>query len=166
MGPALDENDVAAVCAALAVRVPEDRLEEAAGRMRELAGWVDPVTSGADRSVGVDAARRALTAAGDTSFPGAPRVVELRAAANIAAGEAEHSLAAVIVREGEVVPEADVFVVRDAHRHHWMQTAADVPGAVVIETGIPVWRPSAARGHIATYGGSRVSYDAVAELLA
>ena len=37
-GPALDENDVAAVCAALAARVPEDRLEEAAGRMRELAG--------------------------------------------------------------------------------------------------------------------------------
>ena len=37
MGPALDENDVAAVCAALAVRVSEDRLEEAAGRMRELA---------------------------------------------------------------------------------------------------------------------------------
>ena len=35
---------------------------------------------------------------------------------------------AVIVREGEVVPEADVFVVRDAHRHPWMQTAADVPG--------------------------------------
>ena len=46
------------------------------------------------------------------------------------------------------------------------ETAADVPGAVVVETGIPVWRPSAARGHIATYGGSRVSYDAVAELLA
>ena len=112
------------------------------------------------------AARRALTSDGDTSFPDAPRVVELRATANIAAGEAEHSLGAVIVREGEVVPEADVFVVRDAHRHQWMRAAADVPGAVVIETGIPVWRPSAARGHIVTYGGSRASYDAVAELLA
>ena len=166
MGPALEENDVAAVCAALAARVSEERLHEAAGRMRELAAWVDPVTSDADRSVGSDAARRALTAAGDTSFPGTPRVVELRATANIAAGEAEHSLAAVIVREGEAVPEADVFVVRDAHRHRWMQTAADVPGAVVVETGIPVWQPQAARGHIVTYGGSRASYDAVAELLA
>jgi beta-N-acetylhexosaminidase len=166
MGPLLGENDVAAVCAALALRVPEARLEEAAGRMRELAAWVDPVSSDADRSVGIDAARRALTTVGDTSFALAPRVVELRATPNIAAGEAEHSLAAVVVREGEVVPEADVFVVRDAHRHQWMQAAADVTGAVVVETGIPVWRPSAARGHIVTYGGSRASYDAVAELLA
>jgi beta-glucosidase-like glycosyl hydrolase len=166
MGPVFGEADVVAVCGALALRVPEARLEEAAGRMRELAAWVDPVSSNADRSVGIDAARRALTANGDTSFPLAPRVVELRATANIAAGEAEHSLAAVIVREGDVVPEADVFVVRDAHRHQWMQTAADVPGAVVVETGIPIWRPSAARGHIVTYGGSRASYDAVAELLA
>ena len=166
MGPALGEDDLAAICAALAVHVPEHRLEEAAGRMRELAAWVDPVTADADRSVGIDAARRALTSDGDTSFPDAPRVVELRATANIAAGEAEHSLGAVIVREGEVVPEADVFVVRDAHRHQWMRAAADVPGAVVIETGIPVWRPSAARGHIVTYGGSRASYDAVGELLA
>jgi beta-N-acetylhexosaminidase len=166
MGPALGEDDLTAVCAALAVRVPEHRLEEAAGRMRELAAWVDPVAADADRSVGIDAARRALTSDGETSFPDAPRVVELRATANIAAGEAEHSLGAVIVREGEVVPDADVFVVRDAHRHQWMRAAADVPGAVVVETGLPVWRPSAARGHIVTYGGSRASYDAVAELLA
>ena len=61
MGPALGEDDLAAVCAALAVHVPEHRLEEAAGRMRELAAWVDPVTADADRSVGIDAARRALT---------------------------------------------------------------------------------------------------------
>jgi beta-N-acetylhexosaminidase len=166
MGSALGENAVVEVCAALAGRVPEERLREAAGRMRDLAAWVEPIRSPADRSVGIDAARRALTAAGDTSLPAAPRVVELRASANIAAGEAEHSLASVIVREGEHVPEADVFVVRDAHRHTWMRAAADVPGAVVVETGIPVWRPSAARGHIATYGGSRASYDAVAELLA
>ena len=166
IGPALDEHAVDSVCAALAERVPEQRLQEAAGRMRKLAKWVDPIGAPIDRSVGIAAARRALTAAGDTSLPTAPRVVELRATANIAAGEAAHSLAAIIVREGDVVPEADVFVVRDAHRHPWMQAAADVPGAVVVETGLPVWQPSAARGHIATYGGSRASYDAVAELLA
>ena len=60
-----------------------------------------------------------------------------------------------------------MFVVRDAHRHPWMQSAADVPGAIVVETGLPVWRPSVARGHITTYKRQpRVSYDAVAELLA
>jgi beta-N-acetylhexosaminidase len=166
MGPELDEHAVDSVCAALAARVPEQRLQEAAGRMRKLAAWVDPIGAPIDRSVGIAAARRALTAAGDTSLSAAPRVVELRATANIAAGEAAHSLAAIIVREGDVVPEADVFVVRDAHRHPWMQAAADVPDAVVVETGLPVWQPSAARGHIATYGGSRASYDAVVELLA
>ena len=74
----------------------------------------------------------------------------------------------MIVREGEVVPEADVFVVRDAHRHQWMRTAADVPGArSSSRPALPVWRPwRLARGHIVTYGGSRASYDAVAELLA
>jgi hypothetical protein len=85
--------------------------------------------------------------------------------ANIAAGEAEHSLAATVVREGEPVPPADVFVVRDAHRHAWMRAASDRPGAVVVETGLPVWQPSAARGYIATHGGSRASYEAVSELL-
>jgi beta-N-acetylhexosaminidase len=165
VGPTFGERDVEAICAALAERVPEGQLRTAAGRMLELGSWVAPVDARGDRSVGLEAARRALSAVGDTSLTGSPRVVELRAAANIAAGEAAHSLAAVIVREGETVPEADVFVVRDAHRHAWMRAAADVPGAVVVETGIPVWHPSAARGHIATYGGSRASYDAVAELL-
>jgi hypothetical protein len=94
-----------------------------------------------------------------------PRIVELRPVANIAAGEAEHTLgAAVVVREGASIPEADVYVVRDVHRHPWMQ-AADRAGAVVVETGLPVWRPEHARGYVASYGGGRASLDAVAELL-
>jgi hypothetical protein len=39
------------------------------------------------------------------------------------------------------------------------------PDAIVVETGIPHWRPAAARGYVATYGGSRASLEAVAELL-
>jgi len=53
-----------------------------------------------------------------------------------------------------------VYVVRDAHRFPWMRTAADVPGVIVVETGLPVWRPVLARGYVATYGGSRVSLEA------
>jgi hypothetical protein len=75
-----------------------------------------------------------------------------------------HSLASVVVREGEPVPAADVIVVRDAHRHPWMRQAADVPGIIVVETGLPVWRPRRSRGYIATNGGSRASYDAAREL--
>ena len=48
----------------------------------------------------------------------------------------------------------------------WMQAAADVDGAVVVETGLPLWRPARARGYVAAFGGSRVSYEAVAGLLA
>jgi len=166
MGPAFGRDDLDSVCAALVARVSEDRLREAAARVRALGAWARPARATVDRSVGAAAARRALTAVGDTTVGRSPRVVELRAAANIAAGEAQHSLATVVVREGEQIPEADVFVVRDAHRHPWMQSAADVPGAIVVETGVPVWRPSVARGHIVTYSGSRVSYDAVAELFA
>jgi beta-N-acetylhexosaminidase len=40
------------------------------------------------------------------------------------------------------------------------------PEAIVVEIGLPYWRPPAARGYIATYGGSRASFEAVAELLA
>jgi beta-N-acetylhexosaminidase len=113
-----------------------------------------------------DAARRALELEGTIALNAPPLVVELRPRANIAAGEAEHSLAATVVREGEPVPAADVIVVRDAHRHLWMREAADVPGAVVVETGLPLWRPQSSRGYIATNGGSRASYEAVRELFA
>jgi len=28
------------------------------------------------------------------------------------------------------------------------------PDAIVVETGLPDWRPAAARGYVATYGGA------------
>ena len=70
-----------------------------------------------------------------------------------------------IVREGDPIPAADVYVVRDAHLHPWMQAAADVDGVVVVEAGLPVWRPERARGYVATFGAGRASLDAAAELL-
>lgn len=166
VGHDLGEVAVDQIRAALVERVPEARLREAAGRIRAFAAWARPVGGGVDRSVGVAGARRALQVEGDVGFSRPPVVVELRPRANIAAGEAEHSLAGAVIREGEPIPEADVFVVRDAHRHPWMRQAADVPGAVVVETGLPVWRPSRSRGYIATNGGSRASYDAARELFA
>jgi beta-N-acetylhexosaminidase len=166
VGHDLGEAAVGQIREALVARVPEERLREAAGRIRALAHWARPADGGVDRAVGLDAARRALHTEGDFGFRERPVVVELRPQANIAAGEAEHSLASSVVREGEPVPAADVFVVRDAHRHPWMQEAADIPGAVVIETGLPVWRPSRSRGYVATNGGSRASYEAAGELLA
>jgi beta-N-acetylhexosaminidase len=165
IGHDLGEDAVRVVHEALVAEVPEERLHEAAERVARVAAWARPTADQPDRELGADAARRAMQVEGDTSFTVPPRVVELRPTANIAAGEAEHSLADAVVREGEALPDADVYVVRDAHRHGWMREAADVEGAVVVEIGLPVWRPNRARGFVATYGGSRASYDAVAELL-
>jgi hypothetical protein len=36
---------------------------------------------------------------------------------------------------------------------------------IVVETGLPVWRPSRARGYVAAFGGSRASLEAVSEVL-
>jgi beta-N-acetylhexosaminidase len=109
-----------------------------------------------------------------------PLVVELRPVANLAAGEAEHSFAGVLAERlpgtrGLVVDERGtppeeppaVLVVRDAHRHPWMQELVErlSPG-LVVEVGVPIWRPSSGT-YVATHGGSRLSYEVVAdELLA
>jgi beta-N-acetylhexosaminidase len=164
IGHDLHEDAVEQIKSALVSSVGEARLREAAGRIEQLAEWARPTASASDRAGAADAARRALHIEGDVTLIHPPRVVELRAVANIAAGEAEHGLGTV-VREGEPVPNADVIVVRDAHRHQWMRAAADVDGVIVVETGLPVWRPIRARGYVAAFGGSRASLEAVSEVL-
>jgi beta-N-acetylhexosaminidase len=165
VGHDLGEEDVESLHAALAQRVDEQRLRDAAGRVEALTAWARPVAAAvADHTFGVEAARRAVRVEGDVSIDTGATIVELRPVANIAAGELEHTFGAV-VREGEPVPAADVYVVRDAHRHEWMRLAADVEGAIVVETGLPVWRPMRARGYVAAFGASRASLDAVTEVL-
>ncbi|MGZ4416017.1 MAG: hypothetical protein ACXVRZ_16825, partial [Gaiellaceae bacterium] len=166
VGHDLGEGAVDRIRAALVANVDERRLREAAGRIGRLADWARPSAGSADLAGAAAGARRALLVEGDVTAPAAPVLVELRPRANIAAGEVEHGLGnALVVREGEPVPEADVLVVRDAHRHPWMQQAADTAAAIVVETGLPVWRPSHAPGYVATYGGGRVSLEAAEEVL-
>jgi hypothetical protein len=57
--------------------------------------------------------------------------------------------------------------VRDAHRHPWMREIVERlgSGAIVVEVGLPLWHPPAARGYAVTYGGSRVGYEALADRL-
>jgi beta-N-acetylhexosaminidase len=166
VGHDLHEEAVDSIRAALIAEVPEARLREAAGRIAALAAWAKPAAGVVDHGAGEGAARRALHVEGDVALNGTRTIVELRPRANIAAGEAEHKLAgAVVVREGEAVPAADVYVVRDAHRHPWMRQAADVPGTIVVEVGLPVWKPLRSRGYIASYGAGRASLAAVEEVL-
>jgi beta-N-acetylhexosaminidase len=171
VGHDLDEGDVqriedALVTAVAAGELAEERLAEAAARVRALADWAGAVPPPVDGTVGAEAARRAVSAAGDVALAPGAAVVELRPRANIAAGEHEHRLAdACVVREGDPVPVADAYVVRDAHRHAWMRAAADREGVVVIEVGLPLWHPELARGYVATYGAGRASLAAAAEIL-
>jgi beta-N-acetylhexosaminidase len=164
VGHDVDEEDTMRIVAALDERVSPERLEAAAARVGTLASFARPREAAIDRGAALGAAERAVQIEGDISFDGDPSIVELRPVANIAAGEAEHGLAPQIVREGEPIPDADVYVVRDVHRHPWME-AVDRPGAVVVEIGLPVWRPQAARGYVSSLGGGRASLEAVESLL-
>ena len=63
-----------------------------------------------------------------------------------------------------------VILARDAHRHAWERDAieellARAPDAVVVELGLPYWRPRDASGYVATYGAGRVNVEAAAERL-
>jgi beta-N-acetylhexosaminidase len=171
VGHDLDGLDVARIEAAIvsAVRagaLAEERLAEASARIAALAEWATAEAGEVEPGIGDSAARRAVRVTGDSTLATGASIVELRPRANIAAGEHEHGFAgAQVVREGEDVPDADAYVVRDAHRHAWMRDAADREGAVVIEVGLPVWRPERARGYVATYGAGRASLAAGADAL-
>jgi beta-N-acetylhexosaminidase len=168
LGADVSREQVEAVRSAIARRVPEQRLREAAARVAELADWASSPRPHRDREAGAEAARRALRVEGDVRISGEPIFVELRPEATIAAGEARHGLGGIQVGEGEELPPIDdpgrvVIVVRDAHRHAWQRELVP-PGSVVVETGLPEWRPPSARGWVATYGGGRANLAAAADL--
>jgi beta-N-acetylhexosaminidase len=182
---ALERIHAALTGAVRSGRLGEDRLAAAAGRLAALGGWTaDARPVEADRSVGAEAAQRALRVEGDVTLGRPPLVVELSPAPTVAAGPAAHGFGGVLrsrLPEAEVVtlqqsnglPEAGgrqlVLVLRDAHRHAWERDAveqllAGAPDAIVVETGLPVWRPAAA-GFVATHGAGRVNLEAAAARL-
>jgi beta-N-acetylhexosaminidase len=171
-------------------RLPEARLADAAARIRRTAQWAAARETGrrAGSEVGREAARRAVSLAGTGRVSRPPLVVELEPEPGMAAG-------ALPQGPGDwfrnVVPDAEVVrlrgrsvdpalralngrqlvvITRDAHRHEWERAAvdallADAVDAVVVEVGIPYWRPSGAATYVATYGAARVNVEAAAERL-
>ncbi|RFU38866.1 glycoside hydrolase family 3 protein, partial [Actinomadura logoneensis] len=137
-----------------------------------------------DRAAGLDAARRAVRVTGDLpAFPAAPLVVQLAADGNIAVGPTPWGLwawAADAVRAegtpeevGDVLERATgrglVVVLRDAHRHAGQRELATAllaarPDAVLVDMGLPIWRPEGAV-HVATYGAAQANALAAAEVL-
>ena len=152
---------------------------------RQAAGPPQPDGS----SIGLVAARRAVAVSGAVPDLTDPLVVQLVPPLNLAAGAVPWGLRQYVPAEryreistGEadltaaasaVLADAAgrdlVIVARDAHRHHGAADAirlllARRADAVVVEMGLPVWRPSA-RSYIASYGASHSSSLAVAEML-
>jgi beta-N-acetylhexosaminidase len=63
-----------------------------------------------------------------------------------------------------------VAVVRDAHRDEQTQSLVNAllaarPDLILVEMGLPFWRPPEGISYLATYGASRASAHAAAELL-
>ncbi|MGW0815473.1 glycoside hydrolase family 3 protein [Streptomyces viridiviolaceus] len=160
VGGGLADDDIvlrlrdALVDAVRSGELPEERLADAAERVRALARWTaaDPARTragdAADGDVGLRAARRALKATVAESFAPViepPYVASFTPVANIAVGdETPWGVSAELLRllpgtqtggfagpdAGNQVLEAAgarriVAVVRDEHRHPWMAAALD-----------------------------------------
>jgi beta-N-acetylhexosaminidase len=142
----------ALVSAVRSGELPEQRLAEAAERVRTLAHWTAAGAAEsqlpADEEVGLRAARRALRVTGADGFiplTTAPYVAAFTPVANVAVGdETPWGIAAELARllpgtetgsfAGEDAglatlaaagPRRIVAVVRDEHRHAWMGAALD-----------------------------------------
>ena len=140
---------------------------------------------------GLSAARRAVRVSGLEHPLTDPVVVELKPLQNIAVGTVPWGLGPWLgeqsVRRIDTgLPEAEraravqdvltaaagrplVVVVRDAHRHPAARSVADAllaarPDAVLVEMGLPIWRPQAG-AYVATYGAARTNGQAAAEAL-
>lgn len=180
------EPVLAAIVAALVSgRLSHDRMGEATTRLGRIGLRRAP--NGAPTSlIGAEAARRALRVEGDVAIRSDPLVIELAPTANIAAGRAGPWLGELVRRRWpngrfvrltpeEPAPELGrrplVVVLRGAARHAWQrELVAALLGSrddvVVVETGLPGWAPTGARGMIATHGAGRANLEAAAERLA
>lgn len=176
--------------------LPEDRLADAAERVRTLAHWTAsaPRTSRtAPSDVGLAAARRALEATHSgpcEPLREPPYVAAFTPVANFAVGdETPWGVAAELVRllpgtrtgtfSGDAAGEAAlteagpnrvVAVVRDEHRHPWMSAALDILLTARPDTiVVEMGVPQAPRRgalHLATHGAARVCGQAAAEFIA
>ncbi|RFS85907.1 glycoside hydrolase family 3 protein [Actinomadura spongiicola] len=166
-------------------RLSPDRLRASAERTQRLKEWLAaPSPAVIDRAAGLEAARRAIRVSG--SLPGwesAPLVVESEATGNIAVGPTPWGLGpwapdaihadGADGTEDQAIARARgrglVVVLRDAHRHAGQRALATAllrarPDTVVVEMGLPVWRPGSAV-YMATYGAAAANAQAAAELL-
>ncbi len=188
----VDETSAAILVAVGEGRLNVDRLAEAAARVDQLATWRSQHIHAAvpDRSLGLDAARRAVSADGAVRVGDAAMVVQFNSSRSIAAGAVPWGVTQALAERGvrvlpvevngeridvgallgRAVGQSLVVAVRDLHRHKWQSDSVDAllvgrPDAIVVEMGLPQCRPQRAKAYIATYGAARVCGEAAAEVM-
>ncbi len=189
----LDAARAVLVAAVRDGRLAEERLAEAAARVVAAAAWASSAGgagAAVRRDVGLEAARRAIRVEGTPLLDGPLLVIECTAERLLAADPTACSLGdllrerepATLVRAagssddaGRLLAGGDgrrpVLVLRDAHRHAWQRPLAEAvlrrrPDTVVVDVGLPAWRPPAAAGYVAAYGCGLANLLAVAERVA
>jgi beta-N-acetylhexosaminidase len=165
------------------------RLRGGLARTRPDPGAASPEAGAeAGAEVGLAAARRAVRVSGPPPALSHPLIIEVEPRENIAAGRFTWGLSPW-VPAGSVrrihepggagfaagILEASagrslVVVVRDAHRDPATRSLVTKlltarPDLVLVEMGLPLWRPPDGTGHLVTYGASRASAQAAAERL-
>jgi len=155
-----------------------------------VAAGTGAASTVAESPIGLAAARRAISVSGTLPVPDRPLVVQVVPPSNLAAGSVPWGLQPYVpagsYREISTGTPADglasavagilteargrtlILVVRDAHRHPVAARAAELilaarPDAVLVEMGLPVWRP-AAGSYVATYGAAHSNSRAAAEI--
>jgi beta-N-acetylhexosaminidase len=167
-----------------ASRVVALRARLAAGSGPGAGGPVAGAPARTGAELGLRAARRALRLTGAQPTLANPLVAEIEPLLNMAAGHFHWGLSAWVPADSlwRVVPgdaAADllkaaagrslVLVYRDAHRSAATRALVSAilterPDAVLVEMGLPFWQPDA-KTYLATYGASRASSQAAAEML-
>jgi len=179
LGHDLGADSVERIVAAVVEGVAEERLVEAASRVAGISGARAEVGA-PDRGVGATAARRAVRAEGDVRLTRPAVVVELRPEPTIAVDARNGGLGDVLATRlpdtrvtHDLTTAGDaqlVVVLQDAHRHEWQREAATklvaaARDAIVVELGLPVWRPGGAAGYVTTYGAAKVNVEAAVDRL-
>jgi beta-N-acetylhexosaminidase len=171
------------------------RLEEAADRVARLRGGLSrprpEVLPDGRAGIGLAAARRAVRMSGPRPMLTRPVIIEVEPKENIAAGRFAWGLGPWAAGDGvrrvagaldghrddvtagilaDAAGRSLVVVVRDAHRDPDTRSLiagliAARPDTVLVEMGLPQWHPPEGTSYLATYGASRASAEAAAELL-
>jgi beta-N-acetylhexosaminidase len=163
------------IAAALTASVGTERLAEAARRVDAMAAWRAKQRTSVvpDRNIGLEAARRALCISGDVKVREDARVIRFDTEPSIAAGDIPWGMTEALLHCGVRIGDDGrtlVLVARDLHRNprHLQAIESELgehPDAIVVEMGVPVYRPRNAKNYIATNGSARVCAQAAAEVM-